>query len=165
VLIYHPAFDAYHCAFRMLAVTEKIKQLEFAKLRILDFYLSFPGEIASVQLPHEHIEIKKVARAARNQYRGPISAFRTFREMEPIHLAAARMLAAWRVIDAERLQLGLVLRTETQIPTRLVEYVWRFLTEGPLTEYVLTGMSAIRLSGVGGLKQRTALMEHRYDTP
>jgi len=45
MLIYHPAFDAYHCVYRMTMLTQKVKELEYSKLRILDFYLCFPAEI------------------------------------------------------------------------------------------------------------------------
>lgn len=164
MLIYHPAFDAYHCVFRMLKVTELTRRLELSKLRILDFYLCFPAEIAAIQLPKEHVEVKKIARGLKNEYRGPVSTTRTFREMEPIQLASARLLAASRLLDAELLSSGIVQRSEVVVPPALKDSLDRQNESGDaVSTYILTKMSEIPLAGLNGLKQRTGLMEYRYD--
>lgn len=164
MLIYHPAFDAYHCVFRMLAITESLRHLEYSKLRILDFYLCFPAEVAVVQLPQEHIELKKLARAAKNDYRGPVSTQRTFRDLESIQFSAARLLAASKIFDCEQLELGTTLRTNLKLPEALQANISAIRTSNDtVVEYVLTKMGEIPLAGVGGLKQRTGLMEYRYD--
>jgi thiamine monophosphate synthase len=164
MLIYHPAFDAYHCVFRMLAITESLRQLEYSKLRILDFYLCFPAEVAAVQLPQDHIELKKVARAVKNDYRGPVSTHRTFRDLESIQFSAARLLAASKIFDSEQLELGTTLRTNLKLPEALQANISSIRTsKSTIIEYILTKMGDIPLTGLGGLKQRTGLMEYRYD--
>jgi len=164
MLIYHPAFDAYHCVFRILTISRVVKEMELSKLRILDFYLCFPAEVSGVQLPREHIEMKKTARGLKNDYRGPVSTARTFREMEPVQIASARLLAASRFLDADMLKSGIVKRMDSVVPPALQEMVDRQReTANVVTEYILTKMSAIPLTGVNGLKQRTGLMEYRYD--
>lgn len=164
MLIYHPAYDAYHCVFRMLAITSEKRVLEFAKLRILDFFLCFPAEVAVVQLPQEHSEIRKLARAARNPYRGPVNLARTFRDLEPIQSAAARLLGLTGIFSIAELENGRVIRTGQEIPEelkRLSDAAGAFST--PLDRYVVSAMSEIPLAGIGGLKHRTGLMEYRYD--
>lgn len=167
MLIYHPAFDAYHCVFRMLVISGAVSSLELAKLRILDYYLCFPAEVATIQLPTDHAEIRKTARAAKNEYRGPVSAHRTFRDMEPIQHAAARMLAASGVFDSRQLELGIVSRTNKVLPADLLTFQAlepdTYSPTAALSNYVLHKLSSLPLAGVGGLKQRTGLMEHRYD--
>lgn len=167
MLIYHPAFDAYHCVFRMLVVSGAVPVLELAKLRILDYYMCFPGEVALIQLPQEHTEIRKVARAIKNEYRGPVSAHRTFRDMEPIQHAAARLLAASGVFDSRQLELGTVSRTNNALPDDLLQaQALEPASSGPVaavSNYVLRKLSSLPLLGPGGLKRRTGLMEHRYD--
>lgn len=167
MLIYHPAFDAYHCAFRAVVITNAIAELELAKLRIVDFYLCFPAEVANIQLPHDHTEIRKKARAIKNDYRGPLNSLRTFKEMEPIQVAAARMLAASGLFDPNELEDGVILRTSMQVPERLVALQdVDILAEMPgaaVRKYILNKLSRIPLAGSGGLKQRTGLMEYRYD--
>lgn len=167
MLIYHPAFDAYHCAFRAVVITNAIAELELAKLRIIDFYLCFPAEVANIQLPHDHTKIRRMARTIKNDYRGPVNSVRTFKEMESIQVAAARMLAASGVLDPNELEVGVISRTPLQVPERLValQHV-DVLPDTPgaaVKEYILTKLSRIPLAGGGGLKQRTGLMEYRYD--
>lgn len=164
MLIYHPAFDAYHCVFRFLAITDSLRPVELSKLRLLDYLLCFPAELSATQLPQEHIEFKKLARAAKNPYRGPVSSNRVFRDMEPIQLSAARMLAASNILDAEQLTLGIALRTTNKLPGDLSTKVRSFRTSSqPLVSFIIDKLSEVPLSGVGGLKQRTGLMEYRYD--
>ncbi|MDI1275566.1 ABC-three component system middle component 5 [Polaromonas sp.] len=164
MLIYHPAFDAYHCVFRMLKVLAKVPTLEFAKLRILDFYLCFPAEVSDIQIPREQVGIKKAAKEIRNEYRGPVSVSRTFRDMEAIHLAAARLLASSRFLDPTSLENGIIVRTETPLPEALDKKLQEeVFLEGSVPDYIVSRMSQIPLTGMNGLKQRTGLMEYRYD--
>lgn len=164
MLIYHPAFDAYHCAFRMLAITSERRVLEVAKLRILDFFLCFPAEVANVQLPREHRDVKKLAREARNPYRGPINASSTFRNLEPIQSAAARLLALTGVFSISELEQGRVVRTGQALPDDLLRAsAGEAAFSTPVDRYILSRMVDIPLTGDGGLKQRTGLMEYRYD--
>lgn len=51
----------------MLAITSEHRVLEFAKLRIIDFFLCFPAEVANVQLPQEHVEVKKLGVTAKQR--------------------------------------------------------------------------------------------------
>jgi hypothetical protein len=164
MLIYHPAFDAYHCAFRLLTITTEHRVLEFAKLRILDYFLCFPAELVNVQLPQEHVEVKKFARSCRNPYRGPISGTRTFRDLEPIQSAAARLLALTGAFSPTELETGQVVRSGQILPDALLSAVSKGRgSDNPIAAYILSKMAEIPLQGFGGLKQRTGLMEYRYD--
>ena len=167
MLIYHPAFDAYHCVFRMLRITEELKKMETTKLRMLDYYFCFPAEVALIQLPRKDNGIKKIAQGAKNQYHGPVSSARTFRDMEPIQHAAVRMFAASGVFDSNQLELGTISRTEVKLPVDILNaQALDSVDANPLvaiSNYILYNLSQLPLSGPGGMKQRTGLMEYRYD--
>lgn len=164
MLIYHPAYDAYHCIFRALLITDVINVIEVSKLRILDFYYCFPAELQKVRLPKGHAEVKKLAQKAKNIYHGPVSAIQTFREMEHIQLAAFRTLAASRLIDAAELESGLFRRTETALPESLRSSLNEAAEEHKsLMQYMTEKFVEIPLLGENGLKHRTGLMEYRYD--
>lgn len=164
MLIYHPAFDAYHCIFRMLAVTECVNQLEVDKARLLDFYLLFPAAVASVRLPTTLREARKLAKSATNVYHDPLNPATTFREMRHIQEAALKCIAASGLIDIKRFEAGFVSRTDAKIPDELKRKVDEFLTgRQPIADFVLNGLAEIPLRGHDGLKHRTELMEHKYD--
>ena len=88
MLIYHPAFDAYHCVFRMLALIDSLPDIEIDMLRLCDFYLVFPSEIERIRLPAELSHGRKIAKSSSSIYRDPINAKQAFRDMSEIQLAA-----------------------------------------------------------------------------
>lgn len=164
MLIYHPAFDAYHCVFRMLLLTNSLKKIEYSKLRILDFYLCFPAEIEKINLPRAMQSVRRVAKDASNKFRGPVSALRTFRDLEQIQNAAVRLLAASEVFDSTMLEEGIISRSNSALPEELERSISTMQSQpNKLTAFVLAELSTLELQGVGGLKQRTGLMEYRYD--
>lgn len=164
MLIYHPAYDAYHCAFRILALSEHIKELELDKARILDFYLLFPASIAQIRLPNTLKGIRKTAQSLASVYHDPISPQVTFRDMQQIQETAVRCIAASGLIDVDSLEAGRLLRTETPTPVDLKAKTSEFLLQRePISNFVLRQLAEIPLRGEDGLKHRTELMEYRYD--
>lgn len=163
MLIYHPAYDAYHCVYRLIFITNTLRELEYAKLRILDFYLCFPAEIGNVELPQAQQKIRTVARRMKNKFRGPISVTRTFRDLEPIQQSAARLLTASGVFSAEKLEEGTVSRTDWEAPSDFQKVSYTDSVNSELVNYIVNNLSTLPLGGLDGLKRRTGLMEFRYD--
>ena len=52
ILTYHPVFDAYHCAFRLIRILshDNVYKIERDKLRILDFYLEPISKLLSAPI-------------------------------------------------------------------------------------------------------------------
>ena len=164
MLIYHPAFDAYHCVFRLLLITERLRSIELTKLRIVDFFYCFPAELNNVSLPAEHSGARALAKLAKNPYHGPVSVKRTFRDMEHLQHAAARFLAASQIFKHDLFEAGTIERTSVALPEKLLTAVSNVeADQDELHRYVLTNFSDIPLLGEKGLKHRTGLMEYRYD--
>lgn len=148
----------------MAILTENVKELEYSKLRILDFYICFPAEIANIELPRDLQKIRAVAKVATNRFRGPVSSLRTFQDLEQIQNSATRLLAASDVFDTKKLEQGLICRTSQALPTVFSKSTSDPSSQsGTLIEFVMMRLSALPLHGYGGLKQRTGLMEYRYD--
>lgn len=164
MLIYHPAYDAYHCVFRMLLIAEHVKNLETDKARLLDFYLVFPGVVRKIRLPDSLRELRAQAKKVVNVYREPVSEASTFQEMRHIQEAALRSIAASGLLNMGAFAAGYISRSNASIPSSLDEKLKTFLDEGgAVARGVLKGLSAIPLLGHDGLKHRTQLMEYRYD--
>lgn len=165
MLIYHPAQDAYHCVFRMLAILDKVRELEVDKARILDFYLAFPSALASIRWPTHLRHAKKLAKTEDNPYRDPISPATTFRGMHLLQSAALRCIAASNLIDAPAFELNSIQRTDTPLTEAVQSGInYFFQRNEAVADLVLEHLSAIPLSGRDGLKARTSLMEYRYDS-
>jgi hypothetical protein len=164
MLIYHPAFDVYHCIFRMLAVTESVNHMEIDMARLLDFYLLFPSAVASIRLPATLKDIRKLAKSSENIYHDPLNVASTFRDMRQIQEVALKYIAASGLIDKDLFEHGYVARTNLKVPDELMQKVMEFLKERqPLANIILTALAALPLRGLDGLKHRTHLMEYKYD--
>ncbi|PNL51044.1 hypothetical protein CEP63_018305 [Proteus mirabilis] len=164
MLIYHPAYDAYHCLFRMIVLIDHVNEIEVDKARILDFYFIFPALLAEIRMPHNYRNIKKEAKKYSNDYRNPINGVSTFRDMHEIQMAAIRCLAATGLIELKSLEKGMIERTNKSIPDGLLLSMRDFLnTNKEVNLFIINTLSQFHLTGKDGLKDRTNLMEFRYD--
>jgi len=164
VLIYHPAYDAYHCVFRTLVVTQVVNKMEIARLRIIDFFFVFPAEYKHIALPKQFITGRAVLSKLANEFHGPVNMFQAFKDMEHIQVAAISTLAASGIFDATALEQGIVQRTTAAISSDLQEKIDLAVADaGPKMDFIVRGLSEIPLLGFDGLKRRSGLMEYRYD--
>lgn len=162
MLIYHPALDPYHCVFRMLQVLAYAPERQYDKrvLRILDFYAVFPHLISNIRLPREHTKWKRHFSGLENPYWFSGEPTLVFAQMEPLQETAQNLLYAQGLAD----------------PSMYPDYVklviegFRRLTlpasksmSGTLLEFLVTVLGKIPFHGYGGLKDRTRLLEYRYD--
>jgi hypothetical protein len=164
VLIYHPAFDAYHCVVRLLKVLAHIPNCELPRARIIDFFVVFPGSVSELRFPRGTSHIRALARQLSNPYHGPVNSKQTFREMEHIQLAAVRCLAGAGIIATDELQTGLLKRTDRTLPKEFAEISQHSLVpDKTLSAFLVETLGPMPLNGPDGLKDRSGFLEHRYD--
>ncbi len=165
MLVYHPAYDAYHCLFRLLTILEERPQMEVDRLRILDFVLCFPAVLATFKLPQRSAGLRKPARLADNAYRTPLSPKATFTTLIASQDGALSCLAAASFVVPNRLRENAVERTSAPLPQELQLQAREFRErEALFFQHILPALSDIPLLGPDGLKARSGLIEHRYDT-
>jgi hypothetical protein len=161
MLVYHPAFDAYHCLFRSIAILEAYPKMEIDRLRILDFCLSFPTIITQFKLPAGLNSVKKAAISVANPYRDPISAKSVFINVAPIQSAAFSCLTATGLTT---ISSNLLARTDVILPESIKQRCLDLRKEEKVFfENILFVLMDLPLLGPNGLKARSGLMEYRYD--
>lgn len=164
MLVYHPAYDAYHCLFRMMAIIERVDKVEVDKLKMLDFYILFPALLSRVKMPRQFVKIKKDAERIRNEYHDPINPGITFKDMRHIQDAAIKCMLAAGYISHEEFECGFVSRTKKTLPVNFVIEMDSFIEKKkPYSSFIIEKLATFHLTGPDGLKSRTQLMEHRYD--
>lgn len=164
MLIYHPAFDAYHCTVRMMALAQQIPMLDFEKARILDFYLAFPGVAASLRLPPAMTSVRRIFQSKKNVYRDPINPKATFMEMRQVQEAALGCLAAADLIARRDFQSRVVKRSEVRLPDTFAAAIKEFSeNEADVIQALVANVASIPTAGPHGLKDRSGLLEYRYD--
>jgi hypothetical protein len=169
-LSYEPAFDPAHAMFRALRLGEGVLKPgdRVAKdlFRILDFYLLFPDRLKNARLRREHQRIKGIAE--RQQWRAPYGPRPDdqvlLRRMEPFVDVAVDHLAERGFLDSSALEDGWISGTAKELPAAIAE---RIATLNDADSELLAALRVLAseypLEGADGLKDRTGLLEHRYD--
>lgn len=166
MLIYHPAFDIYNCVFRLLQLLTHMNQdeVEVDRLRIWDFYLTFPNEARKISYPNSLSELKKVFKKKEpNPYEDLIDPKRVIERMKSFQLAALKCIASYGFIDAALLSKNIVRRTDKEIPEELAKYFFKLTNEKSNVIKLIIGFWELPLYGKSGLKDRTGLIDFKYD--
>jgi hypothetical protein len=164
MLIYHPAYDLSHGAFRMLRVMEYTPEhrMEWDKFRIIDFFYLFPHLLAGATLPRTLTARKNAYGKTASPYNRVPAPRALIQQMAPLHAVIARSLAAKGFLAPEDLSRGTLVRTEKTVPVELSKAFAASSADEPLVRMLAEELAAIPLNGIDGLKDRTRLLEHRY---
>lgn len=166
MLIYNQAYDLYHTMFRILQIMEKTEAtIEIDKLRILDFYLAFPSELMEIRSFRGFKKYEKYIKAEKNKYERVIDRKRLFFKMEHIQLSAIKGLISYGIFDAEEFKKGNVKKSYEKLSDSLLSRIQSANEENPNLITLITGpLASMNLFGHLGLKERTNLIEFKYDS-
>lgn len=167
MLVYHPAFDLYHCVFRMLALLNKMnyETVELDRLRVWDFYFLFPNEVAKhVKIIKELKKLKTVFKEIQNPYEEIPDVKSLFERMKPFQITALKCLSSYEIIDSSFLSTKIIKYHKDKVPQELLNQL-DSLSDGQenLIKLILSPFNDLPLYGQNGFKERTGLLEFRYD--
>ena len=163
MLIYHPALDPYHSAFRMLHLLahDPERQYDRRALRILDFYALFQQLIPTIRLQKPLLKWRRQFSGRDNPYWFSGEPALVFARMEPLQATALDLLYAQGLVDPAKYPDGQVQLLPDQF--RRVSPPEPALMSRDVLEFLVNHLGALPLHGPGGLKDRTHLLEYRYD--
>lgn len=166
MLAYHPAFDIYHCSYRVLCILEFIpaQTIEIDRLRIWDFYFTFPNETHRISFPQNLWNLRSLTSTTANPYEEVSDPLMVFERMRPFQLTAFKYLSGHGFFERPEKDGEKLTRTEMPLPEDLVPEIDTFSRS---QQYVLRLISSplndLSLYGPSGLKARTKLIDYRYD--
>ena len=172
MITYNPAFDLYHCIYRMAHILLKMdehKPLEIDRVRIWDFYLLFPFKLLDLTIHRDEAEVRKARKfliedTADNPYEFKGDNRKFFEWIKPFQVSALNCLVSCGILKKDE-----YLNNRVCIESR--DKLNDFLTQaGPLTTEEHNALSFLGmfsrlmpLTGTDGLKARTQLLESKYD--
>lgn len=168
-LTYNEAFDPYHAAFRFLRLhlgCDLSTKVHFDKLRILDFYLLFPFRLQSMKLMAGDTGWRKTSKSYEDRapYGMMPDDLSVFARMEPFQRAAAASLVHSGHISAEGWEYSEVAFTDETLPETVVDRCNDLNNHNDEIVKILCAIKArYPVGGRDGLKDRSGLMEYRYD--
>lgn len=169
-LTYNEAFDPYHAAFRFIRLNIACRFYEktsFDMLRILDFYLLFPFRLQAIRLQSEDTGWRKISRSYQDwaHYGAMPDDTSIFARMEPFQRAAVVSLVQSGHLLAAAWEADQVEFTKLELPIPLVTRCGALNARMADIMTILCQIKArYPLGGRDGLKDRTGLLEYRYDT-
>lgn len=166
-LSYQPALDPLHGIFRFLRISKhlKLSHVDFDKLRILDYYLLFPFRAAAIKFKQNDIHLRSVAKQLNEKqgYAALPSGEILFDRMKSVHVSAAQTMAERNAIDSVALRNGKIKFRSLDLPKEFDDRILTANKEDEKTMLILEALSNYELFGKDGLKDRTSLLEFRYD--
>ena len=171
MITYNPAFDLYHCIFRMANILfrlEEDEKMELDKVRIWDFYVLFPSKVYDITIRRSEDEIRKVRAAyvkrAHNPYEYKGDNRKLLEWIKPVQISALGCLVSCGILSKDEYEVGRICVASRQ---KLDEFVAQVGAFTPSERNVLAFLSFfshnMSLTGVDGLKARTHLLESKYD--
>lgn len=169
-LTYNEAFDPYHAVFRFLRLRlgcDIGPKLPFDTLRILDFYLLFPFQLQAMKLFAGDSSWRKISKTY--EYRAPYGSMpedsTIFARMEPFQRAAAASLVNSGYLAPDAWDTNEVEFTSQMLPPTVVERCSAVNAQmAEIIDILYQIKSRYPLGGRNGLKDRTGLLEYRYDS-
>jgi hypothetical protein len=166
MLTYHPIHDPSHCIFRVLCLAHDIEndKIPVDLIRILDFYILFPHTLASMSLPRDLLDAKRIFKAVKPPYENLPASSRLMFELSSIQDQALKSLMAKGILEQEALSSGYISIRKTILPQIVLSLINEStFRKAEWYQALVKIISNIPLKGNGGLKDRSGLMEYRYD--
>ena len=167
MLIYHPAFDASHCAFRILKLFNTLSDIDFLELdriKIIDFYIVFPKTMKYIKYP-QNIDSKKIRKELNlinNTYRPCRNPYLISKKMSIIQDKVLSILVTNEYLSFNNLDNSYSKGqkfNQLSLKSTLFENSLKYEIEVLVLKFLLTHP----INNKDGLKDRTSLMEFRYD--
>lgn len=158
MLIYHPAYDSYHCITRILKLLTNLRLEEYRidRIRIYDYYILFTNDIYKLTLPHDFSDYKNIVKT--NKYNRIDDSKYVFNQLSAVQTIAFRAIASFGFIDKDLFDKGVIKLSDIEIPKDLVPNV---------KDYEIKYFSLINnyfeTISLRELKERTKIMEYRYE--
>lgn len=171
MLIYNQAFDIYHCTFRLINLLNKLEDgraVEVDRLRIWDFYLTFPNSLHEISLSNNEKDIRDLMKVYISKIDNPYLVLRDkekmFERIRPYHISAIKCLASYNIINQDYLETNEIKIVDKKLSEQFVANLATISSkEKNLINLLTSHFLNMPLHGLNGIKRKTGLMEYRYD--
>ncbi len=160
--IWHYARDAYHCAFRMLSIMDRVDahEMPFERLRLLDLFLLYPPLLYRVKLPdamRQTLNASEIPRPDEVFIELPSSAA-IFQDLRVYQNAALSLLVAKGIFDRGVLKDGVTHFTPEALPPELTAEIAKRRPEVRVVlDFLVNDIAQLPLAGTNSVYRRAAL--------
>ncbi|HEY0669165.1 MAG TPA: ABC-three component system middle component 5 [Sphingobacteriaceae bacterium] len=153
---------------QLLTYFNRNEYVELERLRIWDFYLLFPDKVHSIKLRRDEDDIKQLRQSfiikQNNPYENVMDDRKMFEKIKSYQITAIKCLASYGIINKEFLSENRVTIISKAV---LEKYMTKFeplsIKEQNVIKLMTSHFYFMTMFGPMGLKDRTHLLETRYD--
>ncbi|WP_369809354.1 ABC-three component system middle component 5 [Paraglaciecola sp. MB-3u-78] len=137
----------------------------FEKIRVLDFYYSFPHLLKKISpWPNDIKAYKKYVVNIPGAYEKISNQRRLFFEMNEIHKEAVGILCAKGILNKELFENGTIALDKDNLPVGVADLVIHdTFVKSDVFKVITEGLLSSKWGGKSGLKEKTGLLEYKYD--
>lgn len=169
-LTFNPLKDLYYGMFRMAHIASRLEEgesMEIDRARIWDFYLLYPDKVHKIKIKRDEKDMQTLRsrlKKENNPYENSGNIRKMFDWLQPFQLDALKALVALGILSREQFEAG---KVAVQSREALDEFIAKAGNLPARENNTLSFMSLFSrhmpMTGVDGLKDRTRLMETKYD--
>lgn len=163
MIVYHPAYDAHHCSYRMLNVLYAVQNnsLSSEMIRFIDFYYLYPHLLKRLgSLPRPLNYKKKIIDDVEDPFEITPNPKTLFYELGRTHESVLSSLKNKSLVSIEN---RLVKLNVNLLPKRLIDsFENDSFVSGDVFDLLVVSFPKVNLHGPNGFKAKSGLMEFRY---
>lgn len=171
MIIYQKSFDLYHTVYRMLKLLVHFKGekfIELDRLRIWDYYLLYPNKMQDIRLTREEKDIKAYIKRfitkPNNPYENVLNDRKMFEKIKPYQMSAINSLASYGIINKDYLIENRISNVDKDFFTKNeMNFEDLSIQEENTIRLLTSHFYQVPLFGLNGLKNKTGLLESKYD--
>lgn len=164
MIMYHPSYDAHHCAYRYLNLLQSFPNFQCDKtlLSFVDFYYVYPHLLNEMKkLPSPLHRYKSLISGIKNPFEVTPNSKALFFELKSLQQVALANLQYRGLVTVTNNNVCLI---DTKLPNLLVKtFEEDSFSKTDIFKLLVNELPKVQLSGDNGLKARSGLMEYKYD--
>lgn len=163
MIIYHPAYDIYHCSYRLLNILNSVDGNQLSKeiLKFIDFFYVYPHLLKSIEsLPRPLNYHKNKIDKIDDPFEITPNPKSLFFDLAQTQDSAITSLRYKSLVSQEKNQIKLNL---DMIPKPLTDtFGSDDFNKTEIFDILVRVFPKINLNGINGFKAKSGLMEFRY---
>jgi hypothetical protein len=164
MIVYSEYKDIYHCSYRIISILKIIdSDIEFNKLKIIDFFLVFPSLVKEISFPKQKgiSLLKNESSANFDTYEIIPEKKQLFFEISPYQAQAVTILKAKGIIIESNGNIYFNPDFTSESIDKLLQSS-KYILDNFYVKLIKT-LFNIEYFGGDGLKRRSGLLEYKYD--
>lgn len=164
MIMYHPSYDAHHCAYRYLNLLKSFSNLQCDKaiLSIADFYYVYPHLLQKIEkLPSPLHRYKSLISKVKSPFEITPNAKSLYFELKSLQSVALANLQHRGLVTLTGKKVCLV--SELVPESLLHKFEHDPFGQSEIFKLLVNELPKVKMTGENGFKARSGLMEYKYD--